>query len=103
MNAGDVMDVLSRSLFDGLQTRPPINWAVPSNLNAALVRKRQCAAVFVGNAATCARQDNALRQCSYERDTYSQRLQFTVADPADSAKGDAVRARALRGLGPARR
>jgi hypothetical protein len=56
MNAGDFMDALSGTLFDGLARVPPTNWASDSNLRATL--------------------DFALRSCCYNEDPLSQHLRL---------------------------
>uniref|UniRef100_A0A7S0H3Y5 Spindle pole body component n=1 Tax=Amorphochlora amoebiformis TaxID=1561963 RepID=A0A7S0H3Y5_9EUKA len=58
MGAGDLMDNLARSLFDGMYADPPINWLSPSNLNVTL--------------------QSALRTCGYDTDPLAKNLSFAL-------------------------
>lgn len=63
MNAGDLFDTFSRTLFAGLKADPKIDWTSVANLNSAF--------------------ESAVRVCGYERDPMSKHLRFGLRRGAD--------------------
>lgn len=66
MNAGDFMDTLCLSLFDGLKSDPPTDWGDRGLLTSAL--------------------DHALKTCGYSADPYSRLLCITSPPDAKAVR-----------------